>query len=147
MPAYLKKTLWAACSLLLTSSGFAQPTPKRLLYIQAQVEPDQELNHFIATEAFKGVHHISTQIRGVRAANEVVYWVSPDGAVVSAYQGEQELWRLNVRHAFQPMVAQAQIRSLVLSQDVLFVSVQPSGFAEVNRHTGKLNYKTIDSNE
>lgn len=144
MPSCLKKMLLAACSLLLTSTGFAQSTPKTTPYDQRLVELDQELNHFDATDTFKSIHHISTQVRGVRAAHDVVYWVSPDRAVITAYQGEQKLWHLNVRQAFEPTLSQAQIRSLVLSHEVLFVSVKQGGFAEIDRHTGKLTHKTID---
>jgi hypothetical protein len=144
MPAALHKPLLAACLLVLPSTGFAQLPPQTRPYDPGQVELDQELNHFNATATFKSIHRISAQVRGVQAADKVVYWVSPDRTVLSAYQGEQQLWHLNVRHAFEPTLAQAQIRSLVLSQHVLFVSVQQGGFAEVDRRTGNLTHKTID---
>ncbi len=115
-----------------------------LPYATTQVEPDQEMSPIgVATDEFKGIHIISTRVRGVRGANGVVYWVSSNKEILSAYQGEHLLWRLNVAKAFTPALSQPQIKKLIFCSNTVFVTVNKKGFAEVNRQTGSLGHKMM----
>ncbi|OGX90561.1 hypothetical protein [Hymenobacter coccineus] len=141
---FIWKVVVATGLVLLPTATFAQQS-KALVYEKTQVEPDQESSPLgVATDEFKGIHVISASVRGVRGANGVIYWVSKDKATLSAYEGEQLLWRTNVGKAFKADFAQPKIEKLVFASNVIFVSVSKNGFAEVDRKTGQVGSKTVD---
>jgi hypothetical protein len=67
-------------------------------------EPDQELDNF--SGRYHQLHIFSAQLRGVRAAHQTVYWASPDGRHLSAYQAGKRQWVVDVvapsKRRFQP---------------------------------------------
>ena len=105
-------------------------------------EPDQELDHF--SGRFNGMHHITTKLRGVRAANKTVYWVSADGQELSAFQAGKHLWTSKVVVPFKAEIPAARIASIALATNIIFVNLGPRGMAEVERKTGQISGKYFD---
>jgi len=128
--------IWAA---LLPGPLLAQ---KSLPADSTSTEPDQELDDF--SGRFKGIHRITAKMRGVRGASKTVYLVSVDGRQLSALRANHLLWTTNVVAPFKAEIPAAHIASLVLSSDILFVSLGKRGFAEVDRNTGKIIGKYFD---
>jgi hypothetical protein len=108
----------------------------------ARTEPDQELDNF--SGGFKGIHVITTSLRGTRGANRTAYVVARDGRQLSAYQAGKLLWTSNVAGPFLVEIPTVRIVSLVLITDLLFVNLSPRGMAEVNRKTGQVSGKYFD---
>jgi hypothetical protein len=52
-------------------------------------EPDQELDDF--SGRYAKIHKISARLRGVRGADSTLYWVSPDGHLLTAYRRGKRL--------------------------------------------------------
>jgi hypothetical protein len=137
---FIQKAIVAIGLAVLPIVTFAQAS-KTLVYNEKQIEPDQEMTQSgMATDN----HIISSSLRGVRGANGVVYWVSEDNAILSAYKGEQLLWRVNVAEAFKSDFPQPQIEKLAFASNVVFVLVSKKGFAEIDRETGQLGSKVVD---
>ncbi len=105
-------------------------------------EPDQELDLF--SGRFKGIHHLSATLRGVRAADKVTYWVSADNRHLAAYQAGKRLWMTDVVAPFTAEIPAARIQSLTLATEIIFVSLGKRGFAEVDRKTGRITGKYFD---
>ena len=128
---------------LLSPAAVAQQVPP-LPYANIQVEPDQESSPLgVATDDFKAIHRLSPTVRGVRGADGVVYWVSPDNRVLTAYCGPQQLWQTPIAEAFRSKLKDPQIERLIFASNVIFVVVGKKGFIEVNRQTGSLSPTTI----
>ena len=106
------------------------------------IEPDQELDNF--SGRFNGMHHITTKLRGVRAANKTVYWVSVDGRQLSAFQAGKHLWTTDVVAPFKAEIPAARVASMALATNILFVNLGPRGMAEVDRKTGQISGKYFD---
>lgn len=139
----LKKAIVVFGLAILPLAVLAQKS-NELVYKEKQVEPDQELSPIgVATDEFRGIHTISADIRGVRGANGVVYWVDKDKKILSAYRGEKLVWQVNVAEAFKTDFAQPQIEKLIFCSNMVFVSVSKTGFAEVDRESGQLGSKTV----
>ena len=105
-------------------------------------EPDQELDQF--SGRFNGMHHITPRLRGVRAANKTVYWVSADGRQLVAFKAGKQLWATNVAAPFKTELPTAHIVSMVLASNIIFVNLGPRGMAEVDRETGRISAKYFD---
>jgi outer membrane protein assembly factor BamB len=148
----LLNALFAIGYLALRSpTAVAQPSAP-LPYANAQVEPDQESSPLgVATDEFKAVHRPSPSVRGVRGADGVVYWVSRDNRVLTAYRGKQQVWQTPVADAFRSQLQDAQIETLVFASNTIFVTLGKTvgnrGFAEVNRQTGQVQFKDVESKE
>ena len=128
---------------LLSPAAVAQHASP-LPYATTQVEPDQESSPLgVATDDFKAIHRLSPTVRGVRGADGVVYWVSPDNRVLTAYRGPQQLWQTPIAEAFRSKLKDPQIERLIFASNVIFVVVGKKGFIEVNRQTGSLSPTTI----
>ena len=140
----LQKAVTVAGLLTLHPGAVLAQSAKPAPYNLAQVEPDQDRSPLgVATEEFKSVHNISAHVRGVRMANGVVYWVSANQEVLSAYDGNRLLWRVNVAQAFKPAMSQPQVEKLIFASNVIFVVVNKKGFIGVDRKSGSLSPTTI----
>jgi hypothetical protein len=128
--------IWAA---LLPAPLLAQKT---LPTDSTSTEPDQELDDFGGR--FKGIHRITTKMRGVRGAGETVYLVSADGRRLSAFRENKLLWATNVMAPFKAEIPAGRVSSLVLSSHILFVGLGKRGSAEVDRRTGRIVSKYVD---
>ena len=105
-------------------------------------EPDQELDNF--SGRFNRIHRITTKLRGVRATNRMVYWVSADGRQLSAFQAGKRLWATNVAASFKVEIPAARIATITLASTIIFVKLGPRGMAEVERKTGRISGKYFD---
>ena len=110
----------------------------------AFTEPDQELDSFYGQ--YEGIHYLSATLRGVRAANQTVYWVSADNRHLAAYQVGKRLWITDVGAPFTAEIPTARISSLTLSTELIFVSLGKRGLTEVDRKTGRVTSKYFDRN-
>lgn len=108
----------------------------------ALTEPDQELDGFGG--GYASIHRISARLRGVRGADSTLYWVSPDGRRLTAYQRGRQLWQANLTQAFAPILPGAVIDKLVFASNVIFVFTAQGGHAEVARDTGKISATGVD---
>jgi hypothetical protein len=130
--------VWAA---LLPVPLLAQK-PLPLPVDSVSTEPDQELDDF--SGRFKGIHRITAKMRGVRGVGKTAYLVSSDGQQLSAFRANHLLWTTDVVAPFKTKTPAARISSLVLSSNILFVSLAKRGMAEVDRNTGKIVSKYFD---
>jgi len=128
-----------ATLLLVSKPLLAQQRP---LYSNELTEPDQELDGF--SGGYAGIHKVSVRLRGVRGADSTFYWVSIGGRQLTAYQRGQRLWQANLTQAFATILPKAVIRRLVLSSNVIFISTDRGGHAEVDRTTGKVSAVGVD---
>ncbi|RZL02294.1 MAG: hypothetical protein EOO62_22740, partial [Hymenobacter sp.] len=131
MSFHFRLLLLAALGLPFAALSQARPA----LTDTAHTEPDQELDDFRGR--YEGIHTFSPQMRGVRAANKTVYWVSSDGQQLSAYQDGKQLWLTEVVVPFKAEIPDAHIKSLALASAIIFVNLGPRGMAEVDRKTGR----------
>lgn len=130
---------------VLSSAAVAQPASP-LPYANTQVEPDQESSPLgVATEDFKAVHRLSSTVRGVRGADGMVYWVSPDHRVLTAYRGAQQVWQTPVADAFRSQFKDPKIEQLIFASNTIFVVVNKKGFIEVDRQSGSVSPTTVYS--
>jgi hypothetical protein len=106
-------------------------------------EPDQELDGF--SGGYAKIHKISARLRGVRGADSTLYWVSPDGHLLTAYRRGKRLWQTNINQHFAYLIRDVKIDKLVFSSDVIFVFTAKSGHAEIDRLTGKVGTIGVDS--
>ena len=112
---------------LLSPAAVAQQAPP-LPYANIQVEPDQESSPLgVATDEFKAIRRLSPTRRGVRGADGVVYWVSPDNRVLMAYRGPQQLWQTPVAEAFRSQLKDPKFEQLIFTSNVIFVVVGKKG--------------------
>ncbi|MFD2247657.1 hypothetical protein [Pontibacter ruber] len=138
---FIQKATIVAGLVFLPFMTLAQGS-RALPYNEDQIELDQEVSPSgTATDKFKAIHVISTSLRGVRGANGIVYWVSKDKATLSAYKGARLLWQTNVAEAFKSKFQQPLIEKIILSSNVIFVSVSNKVLVEINRETGQLGKK------
>ena len=87
----------------------------------------------------------SSQARGLRGADGIVYWLSADQQSVSAYQNTKLLWTTNLVAALPPKTTGLlTARSMAWCSNALFFSVGSSGYVELNRQTGKVNQAGIN---
>ena len=108
----------------------------------ARTAPDQELDNF--NGGFAGTHVMTASLRGTQGANRTYYVVGADGRQLWAYQTGKLLWATDVVAPFLAEIPAARIASLVLSTNLLFVSLGPRGMAEVDRKTGRIGAKYFD---
>ena len=128
---------------VLASAAVAQQASP-LPYANTQVEPDQESSPLgVATEDFKAVHRLSSTVRGVRGTDGVVYWVSPDHRVLTAYRGAQQVWQTPVANAFRSQFKDPKIEQLIFTSNVIFIVVNKKGFIEVDRQSGNVSPATV----
>ncbi|MVN75572.1 hypothetical protein GO988_04460 [Hymenobacter sp. HMF4947] len=121
---------------------FAPAQTRPALADTTRTEPDQELDNF--SGRYHGIHVLSAQLRGVRATNKTVYWVSANGRQLSAYQAGRRLWLVDVVTPFRAEIPAAHIASLVLASNIIFVKLGRRGMAEVDRSTGRIVAKYFD---
>lgn len=130
---------------LRSPAAVAQPASP-LPYANTQVEPDQESSPLgVATDEFKAIHRLSPTVRGVRGADGVVYWVSPDNRVLTAYRGPQQVWQTPVAEAFRSQFKDPQIEQLIFASNVIFIVVNKKGFLEVDRQSGSVSPTSVYS--
>lgn len=141
MASYAKYSMFL---VLLPVALLAQQRPSVAPYDAKLVESDQEVD--AAYGISKGIHQITPLVRGVRGADDVVYWTSSDKQVLLAYQSKQLVWKTNVARVFPMPLQQAGINTLIFASEIAFVRVGKNGFAEVNRKTGLVTSKTIQKN-
>ncbi|AMR26852.1 hypothetical protein A0257_06855 [Hymenobacter psoromatis] len=127
--------------LLLPGRLLAQ-RPPQTFNSPGHTEPDQELDGF--SGKFKSIHLISASVRGVRAAGQIVYWVSADRRRLSAFRAGSLLWCTDVVAPFQAEIPAVRIHSLVLSSELLFVSLGRRGLAEIDRKSGHVAGRYFD---
>ncbi|WP_151089206.1 hypothetical protein [Hymenobacter baengnokdamensis] len=128
----MNKLLILAILLGLPDALLAQQLPFDLTL----TEPDQELDDF--TYQFVGIHKMSPQLRGVRGADNTVYWVSANSQQLTAYQQGKQLWQVAIGQTFQQTMRGAIVTKLIFCSTVVFVSVGSHGQAEIDRKTGAI---------
>jgi len=138
MRSFIQAALVA--TLLVPATARAQSRP--LLTDTTATEPDQELDNF--SGGFNKIHRITGKLRGVRAANKIVYWVSADHRHLSAFQAGKLLWTTDVVSPFKEEIPTAHISTVILASNILFVSLGERGMAEVDRKTGQVVARYFD---
>jgi hypothetical protein len=112
-------------------------------YSYSLTEPDQELDDF--SGGYAKIHKISASLRGVRGADRTLYWVSPDGRLLTAYRRGKRLWQINLNQFFAHLIRDVKVDKLVFSSNVIFVFTAKGGHAEIDRTTGKVGAVGVDA--
>jgi hypothetical protein len=81
----------------------------------------------------------------VRGADSTLYWVSPDGRLLTAYRRGKRLWQTNLNQCFAHLIRDVKVDKLVFSSNVIFVSTAKGGHAEIDRTTGKVGAVGVDT--
>lgn len=114
--------------LLVTTDGFSQAT-----FDERLISTEKELNF------------TTTDKRGIKGEEGIIFLVERDGQTLTAYDGEKIKWTVNIiKVCGEPKVGKPQIRYLKLTADKIEIIFGKHSFASVDVADGKATYLGAD---